>query len=158
MDKAHSACCSTFPQFPVHKVRSWCLIIFAFPLILLQFYSLMKVDPLCSCAHGHAGLGVMSIKLNGFEVQRRCGRCGGGGGGVDFPARSSEPSFSCRTLWRSVSAVPAAHGGARPRTSRTLRVPELGSNRGHEASLRRRSGAAAAAARPLLLHHSRQER
>lgn len=76
VDKAHSACCSTFPQFPVHKVRSWCLIIFAFPLILLQFYSLMKVDPLCSCAHGHAGLGVMSIKLNGFE--RRCGwrRCG----------------------------------------------------------------------------------
>lgn len=69
VDKAHSACCSTFPQFPVHKVRSWCLIIFAFPLILLQFYSLMKVDPLCSCAHGHAGLGVMSIKLNGFEKE-----------------------------------------------------------------------------------------
>lgn len=29
----------------------------------------MKVDPLCSCAHGHAGLGVMSIKLNGFEKE-----------------------------------------------------------------------------------------
>lgn len=69
VDKAHSACCSTFPQFPVNKVGSWCLIIFAFPLILLQFYSLMKVDPLCPCAHGHACLGVTSIKLNGFEKE-----------------------------------------------------------------------------------------